>query len=280
MTRPDIAACAVWLQRRLGAYVFVVDHPGLPQCAGAHRPGQPCDGSRGKHPCGRWSRDSTNSALVIRPGLSRGLRNVGLDMGRSGLFAVDEDSLGAFADYASSLGEAIPPTFTVATSRGRHFYFRQPDGEPLGNGRGDLRGRGIDIRGAGGFVVAPGSIHESGVVYTPDDSAAPVAAAPSWLVAALRAVPSEPASRPAQPRREGLAYGRLRGVVAAVLDAKQGERNCVLYWASCRLAEMVSDGHLDQGQAADILTRAGEAAGLGPGEVAATVASGLRLVSA
>ena len=105
----------------------------------------------------------------------------------------------------------------------------------------------------------------------------PVASAPGWLVAALRAAPPAP-GRPA-PQRRGFAYG-LRGVVATVLDAKQGERNCVLYWASCRLAEMISDGQLDESDAVDILTRVGEAAGLGPGEVAATVASGLRLVSA
>jgi hypothetical protein len=277
MTRPDITACALWLQEKLGVYVFAVDHPGLPRCAGAHRPGQPCDGSRGKHPCGRWSRDSTNSPELIRAALSGGLRNIGVDMGRSGLLAVDEDHPGAFAEYAAGLGEAIPRTFTVATGKGRHFYFRQPVGEPLGNGRGRLRGRGIDIRGAGGFVVAPGSVHETGIVYTPDDSSAPVAAASDWLVAALRAAPAQ-AGQAERPAGSG-GYGRVRAVVAAVLDARQGERNCVLYWASCRLGEMVSDGQLGEGEAAEILTRAGEAAGLGPGEVAATVASGLRIVS-
>jgi hypothetical protein len=278
--RPDIVTCALWLQNSLGAYVFTVDHPGLPQCAGAHRPGQPCDGTRGKHPCGRWSRDSTNSPAVIRPALSRGLRNIGIDMGRSGLFAVDEDRPGAFAEYAASLGEAIPCTFTVATSKGRHYYFRQP-ADCLGNGRGALKGLGIDIRGAGGFVLGPGSIHQTGVIYAPDDSSVPVAAAPDWLVAALRTPPRpEPSPNPATPQGEGLLYARLRGIVAAVVDAKQGERNNTLYWASCRLAELVSDGQIEQATAEDMLARAGEAAGLGSTEVEATVASGLGLVSA
>jgi hypothetical protein len=278
MSRPDIVACALWLQRHLGAFVFAVDHPGLPQCAGAHRPGQPCDGSRGKHPCGRWSRDSTNDPGEILAALSRGLRNLGIDCGRSGFLVVDEDRPGAFSEYAASLGEDIPATFAVRTGKGAHFYLRQPEGEPLGNGRGNLSGRGIDVRGKGGFTVAPGSAHQTGALYTPADPAVPIAPAPAWLVAALRAAP--PAlNRPAPPR-PGFAYGRLRAVVATVLDAKQGERNCVLYWASCRLAEMVSDGQLGEGEATEILTRAGEAAGLSPGEVAATVASGLRLVSA
>ncbi len=109
----------------------------------------------------------------------------------------------------------IPPTFTVITSKGRHLYFRQPAGSPqLGNGRGELRGRGID-----------------GVLYAPADPAVPVAITPQWLVAALRSTP-QPAAQLAPPRDEGLAYGRLRGVVAAILNAKEGKCNCVLYWAS------------------------------------------------
>lgn len=278
MSRPDVMACAAWLQRHLGAHVFAVDHPGLPQCAGAHRPGQPCDGNRGKHPCGRWSRDSTNDHGEILASLSRGLRNLGIDCGRSNFLVVDEDRPGAFIEYAASLGEEIPVTFSVRTGKGTHFYLRQPEGEPLGNGRGKLSGQGIDIRGKGGFTVAPGSVHQTGALYTPVDPSVPIAPAPGWLVAALRAAPP-PADRPAAGR-PGFAYGRLRGVVATVLDAREGERNCILYWASCRLAEMVHEGQLDQAAAVDILTRAGEAAGLGPGEVAATVASGLRLVTA
>src|ERR1017187_612200 len=125
VTGSDPVACAAWLQRRLGAFVFTVDHPGLPRCAGAHRPGQPCDGTRGKHPCGRWSRDSTSNPEVIRAALSRGLRNLGIDCGKSRLLVVDEDRPGAFDSYAASAGQRVPVTFTVTTGKGRHMYFRQ-----------------------------------------------------------------------------------------------------------------------------------------------------------
>ena len=279
MSGPDTLACALWLRRRLGAFVFAVDHPGMPECAGAHRPEHPCDGQRGKHPCGRWSRDSTNEPDVIRTVLSRGLRNLGIDCGKSGLLVVDEDRPGAFAAFAAGISEEIPVTFTVVTSKGQHFFLRQPDGEALGNGRGALTGQDIDIRGAGGFVVAPGSVHASGVVYMPLDSSVPVAPAPDWLVTALRTPRHVPAER-AAARATSSVHGRLRGVVAAVLDAKEGERNNTLFWATKRAAEMVEAGQLDQAIAVDALTRAGEAAGLGASEVAGTVASGLRLVSA
>lgn len=277
MSAPDVMACALWLQRHIGAHLFAVDHPGLPACAGAHR--QPCDGQRGKHPCGRWSRDSTSDAALIADALSRGLRNIGIDCGKSGLLVVDEDRPGAFSAFALSIDQEIPPTFTVATSKGHHFYFRQPPATPLGNGRGLLAGMGIDIRGAGGFVVAPGSVHTTGIVYTPADPAVSVAAAPGWLATALR--PPDPAeARPRIASSGGTANGRFRGIVAVVLDAPVGERNNSLHWAACRFAELISDGQIDYATAADLLARAGESAGLGSAEVAATVASGLRAVSA
>lgn len=280
MSRPDILTCALWLQERLGAYVFAVDHPGLPECAGAHRPDQPCDGQRGKHPCGRWSHDSTNDPDVIRAALSRGLRNLGIDCGKSGLLVVDEDVPKAFAEYAASIGMTVPETFAVDTAKGRHWYHQQPEGEPLGNSRGALSGRGIDIRGHGGFVVAPGSIHETGVIYTPVDASMPIAPAPAWLVSALQSV-SQQAGYPQQAAGcRGSVYGRLRGVVATVLAAAPGERNTILYWSACRAAEMVAEGAVDEGAAVSALAQAGEAVGLGTSEVRATIASAMRGVMA
>ena len=266
---------ATWLQQRLGAFVFTVDHPGLPRCAGAHRPGQPCDGTRGKHPCGRWTRDSTNDPNMIRAALARGPRNLGIDCGKSGYLVIDEDTPGAFDQYAHSIGQfVVPVTFTVTTAKGRHVYFRQPPGPPLGNGTGALSGRGIDVRGRGGYVVGPGSVHQTGVLYTPIEVSTAIVPAPSWLISALHTAPPE-RIRPSLARH-GSAQGRLRGAVAAVLDAQPGERNNLLHWAACRAAEMIAAGHLDRATAIDALTEAGEAVGLGAGEVQATIASALK----
>jgi uncharacterized protein YidB (DUF937 family) len=267
--------CATRLQQLQGAFVFTVDHPGLPRCAGAHRPGQPCDGTRGKHPYGRWTRDSTNDPDAIRAALTRGPRNLGIDCGKSGLLVIDEDASGAFDHYAESIGRVVPVTFTVTTAKGRHVYFRQPPGTPLGNSTGALSGRGIDVRGRGGYVVGPGSIHQTGVIYTPVDVTTAIAPAPGWLVHALGAAPAG-RSRPGSGTRHGSAQGRLRGAVAAVLDAQPGERNNLLHWASCRAAEMIAARELDRATAVGVLTEAGKAVGLGPGEVQATIASALR----
>src|SRR5215472_15384711 len=103
MSNAVITAWAVWLQRHLGAAMFPVDHPGLPQCAGWHKPGYPCDGKRGKHPACSWARDSTTDPAVITRALSGALRNAAIDTRRSGLLVVDEDRRGAFTGYAASI---------------------------------------------------------------------------------------------------------------------------------------------------------------------------------
>jgi hypothetical protein len=141
---PDIIDVAHWLQARHQLALFAVDHPGRPGCGGAHKE---CDGQRGKHPRGQWSRLATFSAAVIRAMLADGPWNLGVACKLSGLLVVDEDRPGAFAAFAASIGQAVEPTFTVTTAKGRHFYYRQDRGAPLGNGRGRLAGHGIDVRG-------------------------------------------------------------------------------------------------------------------------------------
>lgn len=81
--------------------------------------------------------------------------NIGLLTG-NGLVVVDCDSPEAVAIVESRL----PKTpWRVKTRRGCHFYYR-------GNYRcSKIEHHSIDIKGAGGYVVAPPSIHETGFVY-------------------------------------------------------------------------------------------------------------------
>lgn len=267
-----ITAWATWLQRNLGAAAFPCDHPSLAACAGWHKPQAPCDGKRGKHPACSWARDSTTDPDRLASMLGAGPRNIGVDTLKSGLLVIDEDKPGLFTRYAAGLGQVIPATFTVSTAQGRHFYFRQHPGEPHGNGTG-LLPAGIDVRGRG-YVIAPGSLHASGVIYTPDGPVVPPAPAPGWLLAVLRP-PARLATTPAR-LAPGSVTGRLAGLLAVVLDAEPGTRNSKLFWASCRAAEMAAAGEVDEATAVSVLTEAARAAGLGPGETAATIASAMR----
>src|SRR5260370_38444353 len=101
---PGILTVARWLQDRHGLYVFAVDHPGLPECGGSHRE---CDGQRGKHPRGHWSRLATLSPLLIRAQLAGGLWNIGVACKQSYLLVSDEDRSGAFAELPRSIGPLV-----------------------------------------------------------------------------------------------------------------------------------------------------------------------------
>ena len=269
-----------WLVEVLGFAVFPVDHPALPHCIGQHSSRRVCEG-RGKHPAvRRWSEESTTDPARAARLFSAGPRNIGVDAGRSGLLVLDEDAPGELDRAAADVGAAVPVTFTVRTAKGRHLYLRQPDDGPaFGNTTGALRSYRIDVRGRGGFVVGPGSLHASGHEYRPVDPYAAVVPVPAWVGAALRSAPSEPAALPVGLRDVSPATRQaLAGVLRVVLAAPPGQRNSSLYWSAARLWERVRDGHLEHGQAAGMLDDAAAAVGLPAVEARATIASAQKRV--
>lgn len=288
VSAPSILSVALWLAEHHGCHVFRVDHPGRPECAGAHRE---CDGQRGKHPAGPWSRMASRHPAVIRAMFADGPWNIGIACKLSGLLVVDEDKPPAFAEFAAAAGKVIKPTFAVQTAKGTHWYYRQPEGSPLGNGRGALAGRGIDIRGGGagngGYVVGPGSVHATGVVYTITDPSAPVLPVPEWLAEALR-----PAAGPVQapqhatgPLRPGTRAERtLCGLVDKVLHARApvpgvpGERNEILFWAACCGFRHVMRGLLTETDVRSALLEAAIRRGLSHTAALATINSARRNV--
>lgn len=76
----------------------------------------------------------------------------------------------------------LPTTWTNRTGSGGHHRLFSMDFD-LGNSRGELP-KGIDVRGTGGFIVAPGSVSGKGPYSS--DVAAPIVAAPSWLLDAIK----------------------------------------------------------------------------------------------
>jgi hypothetical protein len=76
----------------------------------------------------------------------------------------------------------LPATVEAITARGRHVYFRTPEGAAVRNTASKIA-PGLDTRGDGGYVLAPPSIHPSGKRYAWSvDSANTFAAAPAWLL--------------------------------------------------------------------------------------------------
>lgn len=77
----------------------------------------------------------------------------------SDVVVVDIDSKEGHAEIGKL---NLPPTPTVNTGNGQHQYFRYP-GHQISNKVRFLPG--VDIRGDGGYVVAPPSVHSSGRKY-------------------------------------------------------------------------------------------------------------------
>ncbi len=116
--------------------------------------------------------------------------NVGIRTGpESKLLVLDVDPKsggGASLDQLSKKLNGFPPTRRVHTGGGGlHLYFRYPS-ERIGNSVGKLA-PGIDIRGDGGYVVAPPSNHASGDRYCEDPEYVESFEFPDPLLVSLRA---------------------------------------------------------------------------------------------
>ena len=165
-------------------------------------------------------------------------------------------------------------------SGGWHLLFAHP-GERVPNSAGRL-GTGIDVRGDGGYVIAPPSLHVSGRTYRWEVDAGDPPPLPEWL-RELMTASREPAvtSRSLSLAGEvGDAAGWVRaaveGEVRAVRSAAQGLRNATLNRSAFCLGQIVGAGLLDLGEAERVLVDSAVAVGLGEREAVLTTRSGLR----
>ena len=135
----------------------------------------------------------------------------------SRIFVIDIDGPDAEAELRKLEAQygPIPPTVESITARGRHLFFHYPE-QPVRNSAGKLA-PGIDVRGDGGYVLAPPSKHPSGRRYCWSvDSANAFAPAPEWLLAML-------AASAAGNGNVTLAPAEWRDLVCGGVD--EGQRN-------------------------------------------------------
>jgi replicative DNA helicase len=109
--------------------------------------------------------------------------NVGVVTGpRSGFVVLDVDGpagLRSLAEIEKRHGR-IRTAQVLTSSGGRHLWFRYP-AETIRNSTGVV-GEGLDVRGDGGYVVAPPSVHENGNAYRWTRELEHVADCPAWLL--------------------------------------------------------------------------------------------------
>lgn len=203
-----------------------------------------------------WSRDRALNAAVACGAIS-------------GVIVLDTDSAEAEAEVQR---RGMPATPVVRTSKGRHYYLAHPGGA-VRNFAHKLPG--MDLRGDGGYVVAAGSVHPSGHVYTWERSPAelPFAAPPAWLLELLRspATVAEPVAR----LGDRYAEKALDNELSALRRAGEGQRNDTLNRAAFNLGQLVGAGALDRLTVERHLLSMALNIGLTEPESRATIASGL-----
>lgn len=213
-----------------------------------------------------FKRATTDAAQIRRWWASRPY-NIGIATGeQAGFWVLDEDGPEAFEATAAleAMHGALPVTAAQATGKGRHRCWRwDPSGPEIRN-RSRLGGAPIDVRGNGGYIVAPPSIHPSGRRYAWEPGLSPLetapAPAPGWLVELVRPPPVlTPVEAP--KRRDGRAsrFGEimLDRACDTIRGARVGARDSTLYRAACSIGGLVAGGHIELPYARDTLIGVG-----------------------
>jgi hypothetical protein len=264
-----------------GLAVIPLSRTKLPALRSPHRDGSgpvgpPCHGE-----CGRFGHgvyDASTDPVRIRElfaaapwatgyGIACGLpphHLIGVDLDTK----TGTDSSAALRELALRHLFTIPETVVVLTpSGGRHLWLTGPPDVVVPNSAGRLA-PGIDIRGAGGYLVGPGSRTDHGVYGTAPGTArlAPAACPPALLRLLM---PPPRTDHQAAPPHTG-DHGR--GLVHFVLTAHEGQRNTRLFWAACRAYENGIGPALT-----DPLVEAALHTGLPEREARATIASAARM---
>lgn len=207
--------------------------------------------------------------------------NIGMPTGEpSGVVVLDVDPRhDGFATLAKLIGKDSSEHSGLATLEvqtgggGVHLWFRLPAGARITNsakGIADQFGPGVDVRGTGGYVLIPPSLHSSGHRYR--YAGGKLLEPPAWLVQVLNPPPPPPpvamtAIAPAE------TYTALDRYWRSVLTERLAElrqtainRNDALNDAAFRMGQIIALG-APEAEIRGILAQAGLAMGLQTGEV-------------
>lgn len=252
----------------------------------------PCE-PRGKRPAGalvpHGLHDATDDLETIRGWWAKEPEaNIGLATGAaSGVVVIDLDGPPAELAYGHLLvthgnpgSDSHPDGATVMTGKGWHIYL-DPDGHDIRNSASRVA-QGIDVRGDGGYVVAPPSVHPSGRVYVwaqdvPADGLPKISARWAELLAPPPAPPRSPLPAPRGFSGVATPYGTaaMRALLEELASANDGTRNDTLNRVTWRVVHLADAGHLDLHTAAEDVADVALSIGLPRDEVEKTMASAL-----
>lgn len=214
-----------------------------------------------------WARQFPRANITIATGKVSGIAVLDIDPRNGGNETIERLALA---------GQSLPEVPTVRTGNGgKHHYFRLPPG----NLRSAL-GQGVDVKGDGGYVVAPPSVTSpsaSGPGGKYSWLASPTSVGtlelPSWAISEIvrRAPPNATTSHKCVVSSSN---SKIEGMSRLLSTSKKGIRNDLLNWAAYQAGRMVREGRVSQLEAKIQLTSAALESGLTANEVAATWESG------
>jgi len=142
-----------------------------------------------------WFSDGKNNIAIVTGPIS-GIAVLDID-GKEGEESIKQNKL------------YLPPTPCVKTGKGYHYYFKYQDGVR----NFTRRYPGIDLRGEGGYVLAPPSIHPSGMRY-------------EWLIPPGEELPELPGW--VLEKKEEIKEREPGWVEEAIEGVEEGQRNDTL----------------------------------------------------
>jgi hypothetical protein len=252
-----------------------------------------------KKPKVKWRANSTTSTEQIDAWWDQWPNALpGIDLAKSGHIIIDADRHGGpdgvaaaeqlFAEHGIDL-TTIPTV--VTPHNGRHYWFRQPTGTPLGNRDKPIRDQAINVRGNGGAVMAPGAQLPDGSKYTQDKNTPNILMAlrdgsvpmlPGSLANVLRpnghdkTVPNTKAKpRSVGDRHRAYAEAALERLCEQIANTAEGSRNIELNNAAVHMGHMIASCWIEQTEVERRLADTAIASGLAQDEINATLRSGI-----
>lgn len=153
------------------------------------------DGKKKVQPVGKWRDTSSRSAADVEAWFghdgAHSDASVLIDCGKSGLVVIDPDGPEGIANW-EALGVLPTPARVRTPGGGRHDYYREHPRHVIGNDQDGKIAEHVDVRGVGGFVIAPPSSDWRGAYEwidgPPDWSAIPIV--PELVIERMKARPA------------------------------------------------------------------------------------------
>jgi hypothetical protein len=254
---------------------------------------------RAKQPMPRvkWTVQATTDPLIINAWwFATPDALVGMPLEPLGILILDPDQhpgapdgIAAYNALAVKYPELLNAPY-VQTPQGKHYLFEQTV-PPHGNGEGTLP-PGINVRGKGGYVIAPGTILPDGrgwVMHNPNGDAP--RQLPLAIIDMLRGAQPQPdpdpetfkqaawdfddLTLPSEPRRAAYLMASCRNAYDKICNAKPGTRNNTLNTQAVKLGHFIGAGLLVEAEITTLLTEAAIQVGLDEAEIGPTIRSGL-----